>query len=75
MSFSKLPELRTISVGGRKYLDANSLLDFLAARATLVAKELRRQGTPHGDTEFLRGQLAEQEILKDATTSLLNERA
>ncbi len=54
----------TISLGGRSYLDCESLLDFLAERGKLITEELRRRGTPLGDTEFLRGQFFEQEKIK-----------
>ena len=58
-------KVTTISLGGRIYLDSESLLDILAKRAMLITEELRRRGTPLGDTEFLRGQFFEQENLKN----------
>lgn len=59
----------TISLGGRPYLDEQSFLDFLAERGKLITEELRRRGTPPGDTEFLRGQSFEQESIKHAITT------
>ena len=56
----------TISLGGKTYLDRDSCLDFLSTRATLVAEGLRIRNTPLGDTEFLRGQSFELEIIKHA---------
>lgn len=58
-------KVTTISLGGRTYVDCESLLDILAKRAMLITEELRRRGTPLGDTEFLRGQFFEQENLKN----------
>jgi hypothetical protein len=55
-----------ISMGGKTYLDRDSLLDFLAMRSRLTIEELRCRGTPLGDTEFLRGQSFEQETLRHA---------
>ena len=65
-------KIKQISVGGRVYLDRESLLDFLAERARLITEELRRRGTPLGDTEFLRGQSFEQELLKHEIDSQPN---
>ena len=59
-------KIERVSLGGRDYLCSQSLLDFLTARSTLIIEELRRRGLPPGDTEFLRGQSFEQEILKHA---------
>lgn len=56
----------TISLGGRTYLDSESLLDFLENRAKLVTEQLAVRGTPLADTEFLRGQSFEQENIKHA---------
>ena len=55
-----------ISMGNKTYLDRDSCLDFLAWRSTLIIEELRRRNLPLGDTEFLRGQSFEQELLKHA---------
>ena len=55
-----------VSIGGKTYIDQHSLLDFLNKRAKLVLGELRIRNTPLADTEFLRGQSFEQEIIKDA---------
>jgi hypothetical protein len=59
----------TISLGGKTYLDRDSCLDFLSTRATLVTEGLRVRNTPLGDTEFLRGQSFEIEIIKHAIQS------
>lgn len=56
----------TISLGGKTYLDQQSLLDFLTIRGKLIIEELRRRNTPLGDTEFLRGQSFEQETIRHA---------
>lgn len=58
--------IQRISLGGQDYVSVQSLLDFLAKRSTLSFDELRRRGTPLGDTEFLRGQSFELEIIKHA---------
>lgn len=58
--------IERISLGGRDVIYVQSLLDFLTARATLTLEGLRARGLPLGDTEFLRGQSFEQEILKHA---------
>ena len=63
---SSASKIERISLGGRTYLGQQSLLDFLTERSTLIIEELRRRGTPLGDTEFLRGQSFEQELLKHA---------
>lgn len=54
-------------MGNKVYLDRDSLLDFLAIRANLITEELRRRGTPLADTEFLRGQFFEQQVITNAT--------
>jgi len=59
-------KIKGVSLGGSYYLSQQDLLDFLSKRGTLVAEELRVRGTPLGDTEFLRGQSFELEILKHA---------
>jgi hypothetical protein len=66
---SSASKIERISLGGRVYLEQQSLLDFLTGRSTLIIEELRRRGTPLGDTEFLRGQSFEQELLKHAIQS------
>lgn len=58
--------LTRILIGGTSYISVQDMLDFLAARATLTLEGLRTRGLPLGDTEFLRGQSFEQEILKHA---------
>jgi hypothetical protein len=62
-------KLGVVLLGGKAYVDRDLLLDFLATRVKLTLEELRRKGTPQGDTEFLRGQSFEQEIIKDAIQS------
>lgn len=59
-------DLVTVSMGGRVFIDRDSLLDFLSTRARLVLDNLRVRNLPLGDTEFLRGQSFEQEKLKHA---------
>ena len=63
------PKIVTISLGGKTYLDCSRLLDFLVVRDRLIIEELRRRGTPLGDTEYLRGQSFELEIIKHAIQS------
>lgn len=58
--------LETISLGGRAYLSVDDLVDFLTERGKLVTEQLIIRGTPLTDTEFLRGQYLEQEIIKNA---------
>jgi hypothetical protein len=60
------PVVKSVSMGGRVYLDQESLLDFLDNRSRLVIDKLRVHGTSQPDTEFLRGQSFEQEKLKHA---------
>ena len=60
------PSVLVVSLGGRTYIDQESLLDFLDERAKLVLKRLRVHDTSLTDTEYLRGQSFEQEIIKDA---------
>jgi len=55
--------VKRVSMGGRVYLDQDSMLDFLTNRAKLTIEELRRRGTPLADTEFLRGQSFEQQVI------------
>jgi hypothetical protein len=62
-------KLKSISMGGRIYLDQETLLDFLSNRDTLVTDKLKVHGTSQTDTEYLRGQLFEQEIIKNAIQS------
>jgi hypothetical protein len=62
-------KVQTVSLGGKVYLDRDSLLDFLGARARLTVEELRRRGTPLADTEYLRGQSFEQQVITDAIQS------
>jgi len=59
-------ELKRISVGGKTYLDEQSFLDFLEKRSTLTVEKLCRQGTPLGETEYLRGQYFEQQAITNA---------
>lgn len=61
--------IQVISVGGRQYIDQESLLDFLDKRAKLVVMDLRIHGTSLIGTEFLRGQSFEQENIKHAIES------
>jgi len=63
MSISSIEQ---ISLGGKNWLSADSLLAFLAERGRLTLEQLRCRGLPIEDTEFLRGQSFEQEILKHA---------
>ena len=63
---SSVSEIPRILIGGTNYVSVQLVLDFLAARATLVAEGLRVKNTPLGDTEFLRGQSFELELLKHA---------
>ena len=58
------PKIQQISMGGKVYLDRDSLLAFLEKRAKLTLEKLRCHGTPLADTEYLRGQSVEQETLK-----------
>lgn len=55
-----------ISLGGERYLSEKAVLDFLESRARLTNEALCVRGTSLPDTEFLRGQRYEQEILKNA---------
>ena len=66
---SSVSKIRRVSLGGKGYLDAESVLDFLAERDRLIIEELRRRGTPLGETEYLRGQSFELENLKYAIQS------
>ena len=59
-------KIKFTSMGGKLYLDQEVLLDFLAERARLVVEGLRVKNTPLGDTEYLRGQSYELEIIKNA---------
>lgn len=59
-------KIERISLGGRDVIYVQNLLDFLANRARLTLEGLRARGLPIEDTEFLRGQSFEQEILKHA---------
>lgn len=59
-------KIQSVSMGGRTYFDQESLLDFLDNRAKLVVSKLKIHDTPPSETEFLRGQSFEQEIIKDA---------
>lgn len=59
-------EIQSVSMGGRTYLDRGSLLTFLDKRSRLVVSKLKVHGTTPIETEFLRGQSFEQEIIKDA---------
>jgi hypothetical protein len=58
--------IKSVSMGGRVYLDQEALLDFLDNRSKLVLDKLKVHGTPLSDTEFLRGQSFEQENIKHA---------
>lgn len=58
--------LQMISLGGRDYISAQSLLTFLDSRASLVVSKLKAHDTSLTDTEYFRGQLFEQENLKHA---------
>lgn len=62
----EMRELQVISLGGLDYLSVPDLLDFLSERGTLVTEQLGVRATPLTDTEFLRGQFFEQEIIKNA---------
>jgi hypothetical protein len=66
---SSASKIERISLGGRVYLDMDSCLDFLAKRRTLMLEQVCVRGIPLGDTEFLRGQLFELEIIKHAIQS------
>jgi hypothetical protein len=59
-------KVKSVLMGGTTYLDQQSLLDFLAQRSKLIIEELRRRGTPLTDTEFLRGQSYEQQVIINA---------
>jgi hypothetical protein len=61
--------IERVSLGGRDFIAVQSLLDFISIRATLTIEGIRVRGTPLGDTEFLRGQSFEQEIIKHAIQS------
>lgn len=56
-------ELKRVSLGGKTYLDEQSLLDFLHNRARLTIEKLCVQGTPLADTEHLRGRYFEQQAI------------
>lgn len=60
-SFSNLTF--TEGVGGEKHISVRNLLDILELRTTLLSKDLARPGMKKGATEFLRGQLANVELL------------
>jgi hypothetical protein len=61
--------LEVAQIGGTHYVSCDNLLDFLAERARLVVRELSVHGTSPSETEYLRGQLFAQEIIKNALQS------
>jgi hypothetical protein len=69
MAALKSNEIPRILIGGTSYISIQGTLDFLAKRRTLMLEQVCVRGLPLGDTEFLRGQLFELEIIKHAIQS------